>query len=186
MNRYIRGLMVVFLLVGVYVYFWYGYKKNADFSDEYQYLGTMGEEGVPDFPSTFLDGSPFLLSHFKEKVILLNFWASWCPSCKSEFSKMIDLAEKFKGKVFFLAVSNDKNRSDVEEFIDSLGERGKSDYLKVLWDPELKVSSLYKVNGLPETFILDKNHKLVKKVVGAIEWGAEDVVEFLEKLSIQE
>ena len=133
---------------------------------------------APEFTVKDLDGKDVTLSSLKGSVVLVNFWATWCPPCKEEIPSMIKLNQAMTGKAFrMLAISIDEGG---KEAIDSIfkGNRDLPTYL----DTEAKVSQLYGTTGVPETFIVDKQGKIRKKIVGGIDWSAAEVLSYLDLL----
>src|SRR5664279_786995 len=98
------------------------------------------------------NGSTLNLSDLKGKVVLLNFWATWCPPCREEIPSMVGLNQAMQGKAFqMLAVSVDEGgKAAVEAFFKKGGV-----VLPALLDTEGKVSRLYATTGVPETFVID-------------------------------
>ncbi len=137
------------------------------------------EGGVaPDFTIKDLDGKDVTLSSLKGSVVLVNFWATWCPPCKEEIPSMIKLNKAMSGKAFrMLAISVDEGgKGDVDKFF-----KGNKD-LPVYLDPDTKTSQLYGTTGVPETFILDKQGIIQKKIVGGMDWSAPDVIAYMDEL----
>jgi len=133
---------------------------------------------APDFTVKDLDGKDLKLSSLKGSVVLVNFWATWCPPCKEEIPSMIKLNQAMAGKAFkMLAISIDEGG---KEAVDSFfkGRRDLPTYL----DTEAKASQLYGTTGVPETFIVDKQGIIRKKIVGGMDWSAPDVISYLDEL----
>lgn len=125
------------------------------------------------------NGSTLKLSDLKGKVVLLNFWATWCPPCREEIPSMMKLNKFMVGKPFqMVAVSIDEGGKSV---IDSFfKETGFS--LPTYQDASGASSKSYGVTGVPESFIIDKQGVLVKKIIGGAAWDSPEVVAFLEGL----
>jgi thiol-disulfide isomerase/thioredoxin len=133
---------------------------------------------APDFTVKDLDGKDLMLSSLKGSVVLVNFWATWCPPCKEEIPSMIKLNKAMTGKSFrMLAISIDEGG---KEAVDSFfkGNRDLPTYL----DTDAKASQLYGTTGVPETFIVDKQGKIRKKIVGGIDWNSAEVISYLDLL----
>jgi peroxiredoxin len=132
---------------------------------------------APDFTLSDLAGKKTTLSDLKGSVVLVNFWATWCPPCREEIPSMAALNRIMTGKPFrMLAIS-----------IDQGGKGAVSDYfnrngvsLPALLDSDAKVGNLYGITGVPETFVIDKTGVILKKVVGPLDWSSPDVVTFLD------
>lgn len=141
-----------------------------------------GKQAV-DFTLKDLQGKDVRLADLSGKVVMLNFWATWCPPCRAEIPSMVKLNEQMAGKPFqMLCVSiDDGGKEDVEAFFKREGVQ-----LPALTDPGSTVGKQYGITGVPETFIIDKKGKVVKKVIGGLDWGAPDVVTFLTDLTNQQ
>lgn len=126
------------------------------------------------------DGATLKLSELRGKVVLLNFWATWCPPCREEIPSMIKLNKAMAGKPFqMVAVSIDEGgKPAIESFFKTDG----FSELPVYIDTDNKAANAYGITGVPETFIIDKNGIIVKKVIGPLGWDSPDVQSFLEDL----
>lgn len=133
---------------------------------------------APDFTVKDMDGKDVTLSSLKGSVVLVNFWATWCPPCREEIPSMIKLNQAMTGKAFrMLAISIDEGGKEaVTSFFK--GSRGLPVYL----DTETKIAQLYGTTGVPETFIVDKQGIIQKKIVGGMDWSAPEVITYLDEL----
>ncbi|MCL4457874.1 MAG: TlpA family protein disulfide reductase, partial [Nitrospirae bacterium] len=113
----------------------------------------LSGQRAPDFTLKDINGKPVSLSSFKGKVVLLNFWATWCPPCRAEIPSMNKLYQKLKNRGFvILAVSTDRAVIDVKDFLETTPIN-----FPVVVDYNLTVSrNLYKVFMMPTTFLIDK------------------------------
>ena len=134
---------------------------------------------APEFALKDVNGSTVSLSSYKGKVVLLNFWATWCPSCREEMPSMNKLARQLKNREFsIIAVSTDRSVSEVRDFL----KKHPSD-CTVLVDYSLVVSKpLYKVFVLPTSFLIDKKGIIVEKYFGGEDWTGPDMVKKIESL----
>jgi len=134
---------------------------------------------VPNFVFADMNGKEVSLSDHRGKVVLLNVWATWCPPCRQEMPSMQRLYEKFKGESFeILAVSIDsEGREAVAPFM-----REMNLTFPALLDPRETIMSLYGITGVPESFIIDKDGILVKKIIGPINWASSEVFLFFKDL----
>jgi peroxiredoxin len=131
---------------------------------------------APDFTARDLSGHETRLSDLKGKVVLVNFWATWCPPCRSEVPSMANLNRIMAGKPFqMLALSIDKEGKEaVQAYFARTGVT-----LPALLDSDGAIGKLYGITGVPETFIVDRKGVILKKVVGALDWTAPEVIAFL-------
>lgn len=134
---------------------------------------------APDFRLKDINGKEVSLSSFKGKVVLLNFWATWCPPCKAEMPSMNKLYEKLKSRGFVvIAVSTDKRPDEPKDFIanNPVG-------FPVLLDNDLKVSrNSYKAFMLPTTFLIDRKGVIAEKYFGEQEWMEPEIIKGIEAL----
>ncbi|MFC1571629.1 TlpA disulfide reductase family protein [Candidatus Margulisiibacteriota bacterium] len=125
-----------------------------------------GDFLAADFTLEDLNGSAHTLSDYQGKIVFLNFWATWCPPCRTEMPSMQKMYQSWdKDKYVLLAVDIRENKDDVKAFADKNGYT-----FPILLDQTGSVARQYGVRGIPATFILDENGKVVKSVVGAREW----------------
>jgi cytochrome c biogenesis protein CcmG, thiol:disulfide interchange protein DsbE len=125
------------------------------------------------------NGSTLKLSDLKGKVVLLNFWATWCPPCREEIPSMMKLNSLMSGKPFqMVAISIDEGgKPAIESFFK---ESGFS--LPTYLDESGASVKSYGITGVPESFIIDKQGILVKKIIGGFAWDSPEAVSFLEGL----
>lgn len=134
-----------------------------------------------DFAVPSLTSQPLRLSDFKGKIVLLNFWATWCPPCKEEMPSMERLYRRYKDRGFtILAVSIDTGgAAPVAAFVKKFGLT-----FPVGLDPKLAIANEYRVRGLPSTFLIDKTGNIAAVAVGPRDFNsaaAHAVVEALLK-----
>lgn len=131
---------------------------------------------APDFRVQDEDRS-VALSDLHGKVIVLNFWASWCPPCIEETPSLIAMQARMKDKVTVFAVSTDETR---EGYLKYLREEN-TNFLTVR-DPARKSSTLYGTFGYPETYIIDTRGVIRRKVIGPIDWTRQEMIQYLSAL----
>ena len=118
------------------------------------------------------------LHDLRGQVVVLNFWATWCPPCVEEMPSLIQMADKVKPKgVTVLGVSVDVDQAAYENFLKNHGV----DFLTVR-DPDEKSPALYGTTGWPETFIIDRQGVLRRKFVGPVDWNDPEIVQYLTSL----
>ena len=118
------------------------------------------------------------LSQFRGQVVVLNFWATWCPPCVEELPSLMSMQERTKARgVVVLGVSIDVDQDAYHRFL-----KLHNVNLLTVRDPDQKVAGMYGTAGWPETYIIDRQGIVRRKVVGPIDWNAPDVMEFLSKL----
>jgi len=118
------------------------------------------------------------LNELRGRVVVLNFWATWCPPCVDEMPSLVEMQQRMKGKgVEVLAVSVDADQSAYHHFLKAY----KVDLLTVR-DPDQKSNNLYGTFKFPETYIIDRQGVMRRKFVGPIDWGQPEIVDYLAKL----
>jgi cytochrome c biogenesis protein CcmG/thiol:disulfide interchange protein DsbE len=118
------------------------------------------------------------LSQFKGRVVVLNFWASWCPPCIAETPSLVRMQQKLKDKgVVVVAISADEDESAYHRFINKYG----MDFVTVR-DPSTKIQRMYGTIQLPETYIIDRDGVLRRKFANAFDWSTPEVTDFLSRL----
>ena len=112
---------------------------------------------------------PVQLTDYAGKVVLVNVWATWCDPCRLEMPSMERLSQTLAGTDFrVLAVSVDKDGPEVVmKFANALGL-----HFDILQDREGTIQSVLQTTGVPESFVIDRNGVIIKKVIGAAEWDA--------------
>jgi len=179
-EKYFNYPIAVFIFVAVTVLVIILSLKLNDSSFEISnQVAVEGDIPAPDFKFPGLDGKMVSLSDYKGKVVLVNIWATWCPPCVDEMPSMEKLYRKFKGKNFeILAVS-----------IDEPGLKAVAPFMKksnltfpALIDSEGAVKAVYGITGIPESFIIDQQGILLKKIVGPVDWATPNIFRFFSEL----
>ena len=131
------------------------------------------KSAAPDFTLKDVDGKTHKLSDYRGKVVMINFWATWCPPCRYELPSMQRAYEKLK-------------RTDVEFLAINLGEDADTiftftaDYpvtFPLLMDLDSSVSNMYPVIGLPTTYFVNPEGVLVYRAIGSREWDEKQMLE---------
>lgn len=180
----IRNLAILGLLMGLTL----GYTLYDDYSRqgpaEAQPAKTdIVQQEAPDFSFETLEGKKHRLSEFKGKVVVLNFWASWCAPCVIEFPQMAALAKATKGKTVFLFLSQDDTDEAMERFVKKYG-KDLSDNVYIARDSDKSIAQgLYQTYKLPETYIIAPDGRIADKIIGAdVEWNGKDMRRKIEAL----
>ena len=171
-----KRLVMFYLILSATVLMMSGCSKKEQ---EVSVAGVHETKPAPDITVNSLKSEPLKLSTLKGKVVLLNFWATWCPPCREEIPSMIKLNNAMAGKPFqMVAVSIDEGGvPEIESFFKTSGFS-----LPTYTDPGGVASKIYGLTGVPESFVIDKNGILVKKVIGPLSWDSPETISFLEGL----
>ena len=147
--------------------------------DDPQYKSAMArfesddqQRANANFTLTDLDGHSWTLKSLRGKVVIVNFWATWCPPCRKELPDLEKLSQRFQDQLVVLALS-DEDIAKIKPFV----EQQKLTY-PILLDRGGEVAKLYDVEGIPKTFVYDRDGKLVAQ---AIDMRTQN--QFLEMLS---
>lgn len=143
---------------------------------------------APDFSAVDLSGTPRSLADYRGKVVLLNVWATWCAPCKEEMPSIQRLWESIEDNDFqVLAVSIDRapendDRTNplggkLRAYADSLGFT-----FTILHDPSGEISTIYQTTGVPESFVLDREGMIHRKITGPMAWDAPQNVQLIQRL----
>jgi thiol-disulfide isomerase/thioredoxin len=136
----------------------------------------------PDFALPRLLGGTVRLSELRGKVVVIDFWATWCPPCRAEMPWLVSMAKRLESKgVAFVAISEDDPPDNVSLVTDFASQVPGLERFAVLGDPDIE--SRYGVNSLPTLFIVDRQGRLVTSMVGSAEEAK--VSAFVERLASQ-
>jgi len=113
-----------------------------------------------DFTLTELGGKTWTLKELRGKVVVLNFWATWCPPCRKEMPDLESLYQQFKDQGLVILAISDEDADKVKPFI----AQQKVTY-PILLDPGRKVHELFQIEGIPKTFVYDRTGKLVAQSI---------------------
>ena len=113
-----------------------------------------------DFTLTDLAGKPWTLKSLSGKVVLVNFWATWCPPCRKEMPDLDALYEKLKGRGLVILAISDEEEAKVRPFITEHHVT-----YPILLDPGRKVNDLFAVEGIPKSFIFDRSGHLAAQSI---------------------
>ena len=132
---------------------------------------------APDFTAEMLDGSRVTLSELKGKPTLLIFWATWCPPCRLELSKLQEhIIDPYGDRINVLPLSRGEERSVVEEYISKMGYT-----YAVGLDSDQSIYNKYASNYIPRCFVIDAKGKVLYSGVGYDDVVAKEVEESIEK-----
>ena len=138
----------------------------------------VGDE-APNFQLRDLAGNMMSLSQFRGKVVLLNFWATWCGPCRVEMPAMEQLYRTLSRREFeILAISTDAQGAAVTRPF----QRAMGFTFPILHDEEYRVGFIYGARSLPLTFMVDRQGVIRKKIFGARDWDSPEARELIQIL----
>lgn len=117
---------------------------------------------APEFHAELTNGKSFTLSENKGKVVLINFWATWCGPCVEELPAIEKLQKEYGDKVEIVTVNYGEDKEVVDEFL-----KDKNYTFKVAYDENMDISNLYPSDGIPYTVIVDRDGKIYETLTGS-------------------
>ncbi len=135
---------------------------------------------APDFELEDTEGNLVSLTSLRGKVVLLNFWATWCPPCREEMPSMERLNEIMTGDDFVMLAVNaeEDGRTVVPEFL------AKTPYtFRILYDDKGVVQKRYGVYKFPESFIIRKDGTVAEKIIGPLDWASPETITYFKKIT---
>lgn len=142
---------------------------------------------APDFTARNLSGRPVSLSSLRGEVVLLNIWATWCPPCREEMPSMERLYREVGPEgLRIVAVSIDAAEGSTDAGGRPGGDIGAfardMDLTFDIWhDPAGRIQETYRTTGVPESFLIDRDGTIIKKVIGATEWDSQATIDLVRR-----
>ncbi len=127
-------------------------------------------------------GEMIKLTDFDDKIIVLNFWASWCEPCLDEFPSFASLLKSVGPDVVFIGVSQDKDKEDAISFLKAFNSELKGLGFLFIHDFSKSFAGKFGVLALPETFIIGPGQKLIHRVSGFENWNSKAAISFFEEI----
>lgn len=134
---------------------------------------------APNVKLTDLKGKNWDLSNLRGSVVIVNFWATWCPPCKEEMPSLNRLYNRYKNRDDFevLAILYQDQPESARDY----AMAGGFDF-PILLDPSSLTAGAYGLTGVPETYIIGKNGVLVKKFIGPVNFDDQNLIAFMDQL----
>ena len=137
-------------------------------------------KAAKNFTLPDLDGKPKRLSDYRGKVVLVNFWATWCPPCRREMPSMERLSQRLKDQPFVILGIN--QQEDPERVFVFTAQVDPSPSFPILFDRNSKVANAWGVLGLPATFIVDQKGRVVYRAMGGREFDHPEIEQAIRGL----
>ena len=136
------------------------------------------DASAPPLALDDLAGTLRTLDDYRGRVVLLNFWATWCEPCRDELASMRKLSEKMTGRPFLvLLVNYGETRARVADFV-----KREAIAFPTLLDPNQKTPGAWRVRVLPSSFLIGPDGRVRYSVIGEIDWASQPAVEMAERL----
>lgn len=141
-------------------------------------MPVVGKPAAVAFSLPDLDGKVHKLADYRGKVVLVNFWATWCPPCRKEMPSMQRVWERLRAKGFvILAVDVGEDEDGVIPFMMEYDVD-----FPILLDQDSKVVNQWPVRGLPTSFLLDREGRLIYRAIGGREWDRSELFQVIENM----
>jgi peroxiredoxin len=168
--KYKGPILIILIAIAIAALFLIPEKKT------YEQVAAVGKP-APDFEYPDSTGKIWRLSDLRGKVVFLNFWATWCSTCKAEMPSKEALYQKMQGKPFqMLGILFRDDPANLPQYY-----RTQKVSPPTLISPDNGAAKLYGITGVPETFIIDKNGIIREKIVGPREWDSPESIAMIEK-----
>jgi len=134
---------------------------------------------APELILNDLAGKKHQLTQYRGQVVLVNFWATWCPPCRAEMPSIWRLQQKLKGRPFqVITVNLGETRETIAAF---LPEQMQRDFVSLI-DSDSTSLGRWKVTALPATYLIDRQGRIAYSIYGAVEWDKPTSVDRVNRL----
>ena len=149
-------------------------------ANDYKFKQLAKPLPAPDFKLPDMNEKKHALKQYRGKVVLVNFWATWCPPCIREMPSLEKLYQKFSDKPFVMLAIN--QWEDEEKVFEFMGQLDTFPTFPILFDPDSTVSAAYGVQGLPSSFIIDKQGRIVYRATGGRDFDHPEIERTIKSL----
>lgn len=144
--------------------------------------GEWVDRPAPAFQLPDSQGASHSLADYRGKVVFLNFWASFCVPCREEMPSMERLVRQYEPQgMVMIAISHDTKQEHMDQFMAQFLP-GQTSVMTTLWDPEISVAPKYGTELIPETYIIDREGRIIARFVNAYDWTRPEVKRLIEAL----
>jgi thiol-disulfide isomerase/thioredoxin len=144
-----------------------------------EFIPAAAPQPAPLLSFTDVAGTEASLADFKGSVVLLNLWATWCQPCLKEMPSLMALQQRLGPSLTVLALAEDRGGAEViKPFVEKLG----LDKLKIYLDPKSTALKAFAARGLPSSFLIDAEGRVLGKVEGGADWDSDTMRDALAKL----
>jgi cytochrome c biogenesis protein CcmG/thiol:disulfide interchange protein DsbE len=163
---------MIFIVISIFALSYIGCSKKVDNKEpappqtnsQPENINVNSAEMAPDFILTSTNGKNIKLSDYRGKVVIVDFWATWCPPCRRGIPDLIDIQKQFKNDLVVIGISLDSDtKADVVPFMKKYGIN-----YPIVYGNNDVVMSYGSINAIPTSFVIDKNGKIVDKHIGLV------------------
>lgn len=163
MSPLVRALLAAAVAAGLLAALGFGLTRNPTVLES-ELVGSS----APPFELTGIDGAPVTLDGYRQgRPAVINFWASWCVECKKEHPLLMEAHSRYGEQVAFVGVVFQDSAANASRFLVDMGDVPAGSYPNLL-DPGSRTAIDYGVYGVPETFFVDRNGRIVSKRIGRV------------------
>jgi cytochrome c biogenesis protein CcmG, thiol:disulfide interchange protein DsbE len=167
LERAIQTLIVLLLGVFVYVIF-----------DSFHETVVVVGDSAPDFSITADNGRAMTAANFGGKLLVLNFWATWCPPCVDETPTLNRLQQQISARGgIVLGVSIDEDQAAYQQFLTK-----QNIIFATYRDPSAKIAKEYGTSFYPETYVIDRRGRIARKFIGLQQWDSPDMLAYFDAI----
>ncbi len=142
-------------------------KSTSKPANSHKNISAANVNAAPDFTLKGIDGNEVKLADYKGKVVMINFWATWCPPCRRELPDIVRIREELKDKGFeVIGVISEQPNSNILNTVNKMKESYGINY-PLAWFNNKVINDYGPINGIPRTFILDKKGQIAVDLEGA-------------------
>jgi cytochrome c biogenesis protein CcmG/thiol:disulfide interchange protein DsbE len=159
-----KMFLVIILALSVYTFSADEDRNKVKLNTEIK-VDNPAVDKAPDFALKSFDGKTVKLSDYKGKVVIIDFWATWCPPCRKGIPDLISIQNEYKNDVVIIGISLDSEKTlkDVPGFVKSYGIN-----YPIVYGNEKVVTDYGGIEGIPTAFVVDKKGNIVDKHVGLV------------------
>lgn len=175
--------IIIFILIAIAAAtLWTSYQSRPSIIATPQIEGAKNTiTAAPDFSFETTAGKKADLNSLKGKIVILHFWATWCPPCVDEFPRLTQLANDMQDDVIVLAVSSDKSLNDIKRFT---GKFPLPPNVYIIQDIDRAIThDLYQTFAYPETILIDRDGMMDRKIAGDADWTSSEMRAMLKQLT---
>jgi cytochrome c biogenesis protein CcmG/thiol:disulfide interchange protein DsbE len=173
-------ILLLTMLIGAGVTIWLDNQSSTPPPSPIIATTPITSDAIPQFSVTDITGKSHHISDFKGKIVILNFWATWCPPCVIEFPKLLTLAND-NPNIILLALSSDIDDQNIHKFLKKFPSVS-SNVIIARDDKRHITADLFQTYKLPESLIIAPSGQMVKKIVGDTDWNGAEIKNFLKSL----
>ena len=169
---------MVFLAIRVFILiFLFSYHASAN--DNNELIFNNSPKKIENFDIYDLNDKKYNINDFKNKILIINFWATWCPPCIKEIPELINLQKKFEDKIKVIFITVDSNPKNI---IPKFLKKNNFSNFDVFLDTNFSIAKKLNVKVMPTSLILDVEQKEIIRVEGYIDWMEEKIIKSIANL----